>query len=174
MKRLCFAVVLCAAMMVAIGCEKAKMTAPEGEEAKGQTGENVATGGSVNVGTIAIYTADSKTVNISAEIATTDDERMKGLMGRESLAKNYGMWFVFPYDVQDAFWMKDTLVALDIIFVGSDMKIVDVIANAQPKSEELLKPRAPYRYVLEVAAGTAAANGIAIGDRAEQRVGPAQ
>jgi len=84
------------------------------------------------------------------------------------------MWFVFPYDVDDPFWMKDTLIPLDMIFVGSDMKVVDVIANAEPQSERKLFPKALYRYVLEVNGGYAAANGITVGNQVEQRIGPAQ
>lgn len=167
MKRLGFVIVLIGAVML-MGCEKAKVMPIEGQKQ-----DVTATAGSVNLATIAIYTAD-KIVNITAELAVTDEERMKGLMGRESIPANFGMWFVFPSEVQDAFWMKDTLIPLDMIFVGSDMKIVDIIANAVPRSEELLRPKAPYNYVLEVNGGVAAADGIAIGDSVEKRIGPAQ
>ena len=126
---------------------------------------------SVNVPTIAIHSGD-KVTNVSVEMAVTDDERSKGLKGRESLPKNYGMWFVFPIEVSDPFWMQDTLISLDIIFVGSDMKIVDIIENTTPGSAERLFSDAPYRYALEVASGFAKDSDIKVGDLVEQRIGP--
>lgn len=70
------------------------------------------------------------------------------------------MWFVFEEDVHHAFWMKNTFVPLDIIFVGADHKIVDIIPNAKPLSETPLSPRTAYRYVLEVRAGFVAQNNL--------------
>jgi len=172
-KSLCLMVALFSVAVILIACEKAMFGPVEEEKPTTVVGEVAMPTPSINVATIAIHSGD-KLINVSAEIAKTDEERAKGLMGRESLPKNYGMWFVFPNDVHDSFWMKDTLISLDMIFVGSDMKIVDIIANAQPQSTDLLMPKAPYRYVLEVAGGFAAANGIAIGNQVEQRIGPAQ
>ena len=174
MKKLAF--VLSLAVVFAAACEKGKLAGIEEETPKGQAplGETVSLSGSINVATIAVHTADGKAVNFSAEIAATDEERMRGLMGRESLPRNYGMWFVFPSEVQDAFWMKDTFVNLDLIFVGSDMKIVDIIQNAEARSERLLEPKASYRYVLEIGSGAVVAGNIAVGDHVEQRIGPAK
>lgn len=157
--------------LAAAGCEKVSL-GPGGEnKQKGvETMEETAPA-SVNVSTIAIRSGE-KEINVNAEIAVSPEERAKGLMGRESLPKNYGMWFVFPYDVKDPFWMKDTLISLDIIFVGPDMKIVDIFENAVPESTRLIEPKSFYRYVLEVAAGFTTENGIKIGDMVEQRIGP--
>jgi hypothetical protein len=166
-------VLLCAGMILS-NCERAKLMPGEEEKQTATTvGETPSPTGSINVATIAIQTGD-KAVNVSVEMAVSDEQRAKGLMGRTSLPANYGMWFVFPYDVQDPFWMKDTLIPLDMIFVGSDMKVVDVIASAEPQSERKLFPKAMYRYVLEVNGGYAAANGITVGNQVEQRIGPAQ
>lgn len=107
----------------------------------------------------------------SVEIAKTDAERAKGLMGRESLAANSGMWFVFPAMGEEKFWMKDTLIPLDLIYVDDNMKVVHVIENAPPESTELLISSAPFQYVLEVNAGTVDEHDIKVGDAVQRRIG---
>ena len=106
----------------------------------------------------------------TVEVAASDAERMKGLGGRDALAASSGMWFVFPVDAQDPFWMKDTHFDLDIIFVGPDMKIVDVKPGNVKMTETLVQSQAPYRYVLEVNAGES--EGMKAGDVVEYRIGP--
>lgn len=117
-----------------------------------------------------VLTTSSGTHRVQVEIARSDEERARGLMRRESLPENQGMWFIFPEEVQDPFWMKDTLISLDIIFVGSDNKVVDIIANTTPQSTDLLTPKARYRSVLEVNAGFSAKRGIRVGDSAELKI----
>lgn len=164
---------------VVAGCERvAEQPAAQKNEATGQAASSAP--GSVapptaqlTAATVALHTK-SEVVNVTVEIAQSPEERAHGLMGRESLPVNYGMWFIFPADVQDKFWMKDTLIPLDIIFVGSDNKVVDIVANTVPQSTELLSSRAPYRYALEVNGGFAQARGLQIGDTLEFRIGPAQ
>lgn len=124
----------------------------------------------INAGTIVISSAD-KTANITVEIAKTEQERTTGLSNRASLPKNFGMWFIFPADVTDKFWMKDTLIPLDLIYVDSGMKIIDIIEHAVPQSTDLLESKHPYRYVLEVNAGVVAENNIKSGDKVEFRIG---
>ena len=89
------------------------------------------------------------------EIANTNESRQKGLMFRESLEKNKGMLFVFDYEEKHSFWMKNTLLPLDIIWISKDKKIVDIQAM-QPCTEDPCKsyqPIANSKYVLEVGAG---------------------
>ena len=179
MKKLGF--VLVAAAMLLVGCEKGKMT-EQGVESELQKapagGETMPSSASVNVADIMIHMAGGKSVTLPVEIAATDEDRRKGLMGRTELPfKTGGMWFVFPEDVQDPFWMKDTAMPLDMIFVGPDMKIADIKANTTPNSEEKLYPTKDgkvlsYRYVLEVGGGFAAKNGVAIGDTVMMGMGP--
>jgi uncharacterized membrane protein (UPF0127 family) len=157
--------------IIVSGCEKVSLGPAEEGQKRGVETMEESTPASVSVSTIAVH-SDGKIINVNAEVAITAEERAKGLMGRESLPKNYGMWFVFPYDVKDPFWMKNTLIPLDMIFVGSDMKVVDVFENAVPESTKLIEPRSSYRYVLEVAAGFISENGVKIGDTVESRIGP--
>lgn len=104
-------------------------------------------------------------VTVAVEVADTPTARARGLMYRRHLPRGEGMWFVFDTDVRHPFWMKNTYLSLDLIFVGADERVVDIIANAQPNSEASLMPRAPYRYVLEVPAGFARRHRIGFGDR---------
>lgn len=108
--------------------------------------------------------------DVKVEIADTDEERAKGLSGRGNLAENTGMLFVFsPPDASPIFWMKDTIIPLDIIWIN-DGKVVKIDANVQPPKEgtpdsQLTKYAAsPVDYVLEVPAGYAAIHTLQVGD----------
>lgn len=161
-------------MMGSVACQKVAVmpeTEDEQEAVEMTAEEEVAMPSNVNVATIAIN-AGGRVINVNAEMAVTKHERAHGLQGRQSLPKNYGMWFIFPQETQDSFWMKDTLISLDIIFVGPDMKVVDIIENTTPQSTDLLISKVPYQHVLEVEAGFVSDNGVQIGDAVEQRVGP--
>jgi len=107
----------------------------------------------------------------SVEIAETAEDRARGLMNRESLAANSGMWFIFPEMGQEKFWMKDTLISLDLIFVDNNMKVVHIIENAQAESTDILSSAVPFEYVLEVSAGTAAEKNMKVGDSVQKRIG---
>lgn len=108
----------------------------------------------------------------SVEIAETDEERAKGLMNRESLAANSGMWFVFPQMGSEKFWMKDTQISLDLIYVDNNMKVVHIVKGAPAMSTDIINSPVQFQYVLEVSAGTADSKGIAVGDTVEKRIGP--
>lgn len=106
-------------------------------------------------------------IKINVEIADDDDERAKGLMFREKLNENGGMLFVFEDEDHQTFWMKNTMIPLDMIFIGTDFIIVDV-KNAKPCGEDpckLYKSSKPAMHVLEVNSGFAAKNNIKIGDK---------
>ncbi|HLD84922.1 MAG TPA: DUF192 domain-containing protein [archaeon] len=69
---------------------------------------------------------------VSVEVASTPEKMEKGLMGREFLSEKNGMLFIFPDEKKRSFWMKNTLIPLDIIFISKDMKVVDVKQNFLP------------------------------------------
>lgn len=98
------------------------------------------------------------------EIADDPGERTLGLMYRKELGPDRGMLFIFPEEVTGSFWMKNTLIPLDIIFIGSDRKIISIAARAAPQTTTSREPGGPYRYVLEINGGRAAKLGIASGD----------
>ncbi len=98
------------------------------------------------------------------EIADEDWEREKGLMFRKSLAKDSGMLFVFKYEAAQNFWMKNTLIPLDIIFIEKGGKIIK-IAEAKANDLKLIPSGMPIVAALEVSAGETKRRGIKVGDR---------
>lgn len=107
-------------------------------------------------------------IEINIEVAKTNTEKSKGLSNREKLDENSGMIFIFEKNSKPAFWMKDTKISLDIIWIN-DNKIVGVEKNVQPepnkKDSELKRYSAPSSvdYVLEVNGGFSEKNNIKIG-----------
>jgi len=97
------------------------------------------------------------------EIADDDKERSAGLMFREEMPDDHGMLFVFDQTREVGFWMKNTPMPLDLVFIGQDGKI-KAIRRGEPFSEALIAPDEPVRFVLELKAGTAEKAGIADGD----------
>jgi uncharacterized membrane protein (UPF0127 family) len=97
---------------------------------------------------------------VKVEIAATRDARTRGLMWRTSLADGEGMLFIFPQDDLLTFWMKNTLIPLDMIFIDSAQRIVGIVENAEPRSLESRGPGQLARYVLEVPGGWAAKKGL--------------
>ena len=101
----------------------------------------------------------------AVEVARTDEERRTGLMYRKTLPAGRGMLFDFSPAQEVAMWMKNTFVSLDMIFIGSDGRILRIAENTEPQSERIIRSQGPARGVLEVVAGTARRLGIAPGDR---------
>lgn len=101
----------------------------------------------------------------TVEIATTEEERAKGLMFRKDLPEGRGMMFDFGRDHDAAMWMKNTYVSLDMIFIQGDGRILRIAENTEPLSTRIIPSGGPVRAVLEVVAGTARKLGIAPGDK---------
>jgi len=103
-------------------------------------------------------------ITINIEIAESDQARSQGLMYRDKLAQNSGMFFLFDNEALRYFYMRDTKISLDIIFVNTQKKIVHIRRNAVPYSLEILPSKIPARYAIEVNAGFCEKHGIAVGD----------
>jgi len=102
---------------------------------------------------------------VDVEVARTPAEQERGLMFRSSLPPDAGMIFVFP-DVRDrSFWMKNTLIPLDMIFIAESGAVVGVVENAEPHTTTPRGVGALSRYVLEVNGGWSAGHGVRAGDR---------
>jgi uncharacterized membrane protein (UPF0127 family) len=99
------------------------------------------------------------------ELARTEPEREKGLMYREHLAPDAGMLFLFERSSVQTFWMKNTLIPLDMIFIAPDHTIAGVVADAQPLTLTARSVNEPSQYVLEIGGGLAARLGIRAGAR---------
>ena len=106
-------------------------------------------------------------ISIDTELADTPQKWEKGLMGRHELPANSGMLFVFPDENKRSFWMKNTFLPLDIIFISSGMKIVDIKKNFSPCKSILCATytsKEAAMYALEVNANFTDENNISIGD----------
>lgn len=110
-----------------------------------------------------VVQTDSGRRSFTIEVARTADERKRGLMYRTSMPDDHGMLFVFDRTQQLEFWMKNTPMPLDLIFIGPDGK-VKAVRRGKPFSTDIISPDAPCRFVLEVKAGIAQKTGIADGD----------
>jgi hypothetical protein len=103
--------------------------------------------------------------SFSVEIAENDADRAKGLMYRKELPEGRGMLFDFHRDQEVSFWMQNTYIPLDIIFIRGDGRILRIEENTEPLSTKLIPSRGAVRAVLEVIGGTSRKLGIAPGDR---------
>lgn len=97
------------------------------------------------------------------EIADDDSERSAGLMFRETMDDDHGMLFVFPESRPLGFWMKNTPMPLDLVFIGQDGR-VRAILPGEPFSEASISPAEPAQFVLELKRGQAGKAGIEAGD----------
>jgi uncharacterized membrane protein (UPF0127 family) len=104
------------------------------------------------------------------ELALTPAQEEQGLMFRQRLAPDAGMLFDFGDTAPRAFWMKNTLIPLDMLFIAASGRVVDIHERAVPLSEDVIPSRVPARAVLELNGGTVARLGIKIGDTV--RYGP--
>lgn len=146
--------VVLAAVLVLVAC---------GESGRGRT-------------TVVTFAQGSASLKIRAEVASTPDARTRGLMGRRSLANDAGMLFVFPTPVQAGFWMKDTLIPLDIAFISNGyVAEIDTMQPCRIARCPVTTPQVGYDWALEVNAGTFQRAGISAGAvvDTEPRLAPA-
>lgn len=101
---------------------------------------------------------------LQLEIADDDYQRETGLMYRESMEQNQGMLFIFENEAPRGFYMKNTNIPLDLIFLNSQNKIVSITKNAKPQSLETIPSEVPAQYVLEINAGLSDDWNLQVGD----------
>ncbi len=115
---------------------------------------------------VKIFFPDGKSV--TAELAVTEEDRARGLMFRQTLNTDEGMLFVFQKDEYNSFWMKNTLIPLDMVWLDSSRRIIFIAENVPPCKAEPCPsygPDLPSRYVLELKAGKAREIGLKVMDR---------
>lgn len=113
---------------------------------------------------LVVRTASGAETRFEVEVVDTDETRSKGLMFRKSMADDHGMLFDFRREEPVYFWMKNTYLPLDMIFVRADGTIRSIAPDATPLSEATISSRGAVRFVLEVNAGTAKRLGWKAGD----------
>jgi uncharacterized protein len=115
---------------------------------------------------VTIVAPDGTTrATVAIEVANTNEQRERGLMFRKHLDDDAGMIFVFPDSQPRNFWMHNTDIPLDMIFVDSSFRVTGIVANAAPQTDTLRGVEGNSEYVLEVNGGFCARNGIKPGDR---------
>ena len=102
---------------------------------------------------------------IDIEVSMTNAERAQGLMHRSNMLDTQGMLFIFEREEEQSFWMKNTIISLDILYVNKDKEIVTIYEHTTPFSENPIPSFKPALYVVEVNAGFCDAFGIKEGDR---------
>lgn len=124
--------------------------------------------------TLVLHTAKGD-FTFHVEIAETAASREKGLMFRTTLAPDAGMLFDFHREAQQAFWMQNTLIPLDMLFIAEDGTVKTIHENARPMDTTAIPSEVPVRFVLEIAGGRSSAIGLKSGDKMdESRVGTPQ
>jgi uncharacterized membrane protein (UPF0127 family) len=113
---------------------------------------------------VTIATQDGRQVSFVVEVADTPSKRSMGLQYRRELAPDHGMIFLFPVQAIQSFWMKNTPLPLDMIFINRDLKIVGIVEQTVPFSLDSRSVDAPSQFVLEINAGLAKRHGIKAGD----------
>ena len=112
-------------------------------------------------------TSDGRTHRFTVEVARTREEQATGLMNRQQLAPDQGMIFPFETERVASFWMRNTLIPLDMIFIRADGSITNIEANTVPLSEEPVLSHEAVVAVLEIPGGRSAELGIKPGDKVE-------
>lgn len=113
-------------------------------------------------GTLSFLSPSGDTLRtIDVEFAENDEERTRGMMGRRALPPNSGMFFIMDDVDTTGFWMKNTPLPLDIMFVAPDSQIINIVKRTSPFSETPIRPVAPKKYVVEVRGGYSDRVGIA-------------
>lgn len=119
-------------------------------------------------GELSLFKNDGKFIRtIDIEIADDDYQRETGLMHRSSLKESQGMLFIFEEEEQRGFYMKNTLISLDIIYLNKDGVIVSFAENAKPEDPATLPSQVPAQYVLEINGGLSEEWVLEVGDRIE-------
>lgn len=108
---------------------------------------------------------DGSEVSFYLELAVRRSEQARGLMFREEMRDDWGMLFIYNRDQSLSFWMRNTLIELDMIFISSAGEVVGIVERAEPLTETPRTVDAPARYVLEVNGGLASERGVVVGSK---------
>jgi uncharacterized membrane protein (UPF0127 family) len=142
---------LAVALAVALACRSSSSSRPDGRAPRPR---------------VAIESPSGRASAVDVELARTPAEVERGLMFRRELAPDAGMIFVFPDESEHVFWMKNTLIPLDMIFIAEGGAVVGIVESAEPMTTMPRTVRIPSRFVLEVNGGWSAAHGVKPGDLA--------
>ncbi len=163
-----FAYYLCRAAPVALllgACSPQSAAETPAAPVAAESGVHPVSG--LEVAPLTVTTSDGTTHDFRVEMAITGQDQQRGLMFRTEMGANEGM--LFPRDAprMASFWMRNTVLSLDIIFIDEDHRIINIADHATPYSEDPIPSAAPALAILELNAGRAGELGIAAGDLVE-------
>lgn len=116
-----------------------------------------------DAGRVVLFPAGREPVTVDVEVVYKPADRQRGLMYRKSLAEDAGMIFLFEHERQQSFWMKNTYLPLDMIFIRADRSVLGVVENAEPLTLSSRRVPGMSQFVLEVNAGFARKHGVVAG-----------
>lgn len=119
---------------------------------------------------VTIQKKDGQRVTFDAQWAVSPAQQAYGLMYRQSLAPHEAMLFVFAQPQVASFWMRNTFIPLDMLFISKQREIVQIVANARPQDETPIVSKEPVSFVLEIGGGQAKAQGLSVGDILLQKI----
>ena len=152
-----FAVVL-VLLAACAACEKSRQRGPDDDgELAGAVPSQAA------MPKVVLTTADGKEVTVTVEVVRTEQEVERGLMFRRELAADAGMLFLMGQLRDHTFWMRNTIIPLDMIFIDQDGVVAGVVENTEPRTDTPRSVGKPSLYVLEVNAGWAKSHGVSAG-----------
>lgn len=147
------------------GCDENTQPA-EKEDPRASTDQSAKPTEFKKEGELLCLSADGDTLRkLDIEIAALEHERTRGLMWRRSLPDTQGMLFIFEREERRSFWMKNTLIGLDILFIKENGEVESISKYTIPKSERSIPSKGPAKYVLEVTEGFCDLYGFDVGDR---------
>ena len=164
--------ILCLALLAASACaarDDGKLTQPPApaRASNGSTPGSSPGGRTAEAATptaqVVLMPPGRDPVTVRVEIADDDPERQRGLMFREQLAPDAGMLFLFETPQHLTFWMRNTYLPLDMIFIESSLTVLGVVENAEPRTETTRSVPGVSQYVLEVNAGFSREHGLTPG-----------
>lgn len=134
-----------------------------------QPQKETASDGKLQYATVALFSQNGSQLQINAEVASTGEQITRGLMSRKSLGKDEGMLFIFPDSAVRSFWMKDTLIPLDMMFISENGAIAKIHHAAPCTSDpcRTYSSEKPVKYVLEVNGNITISYNIEEGSKAE-------
>ena len=151
----------CTLTLSNLGCRTATTGEAQPDTSQGKT--KVSTAPLPALPRVVLSSPGQDPVSVTVEVVETDEARQRGLMYRKHLAPDAGMLFIFDREEQHTFWMHNTLIPLDMLFIRSDWTVLGIVENATPLTDQLRSVPGASKYVLEVNAGFSRRHGLQAG-----------
>jgi hypothetical protein len=156
--------VVVALLLCAVGCPSTNGAPPAGPSSPRPPASSSEAQTGLGTGVVVVH-AQGGAERFRVEVAATPTQRERGLMFREQLDDDAGMLFLFERQQQLSFWMKNTYLPLDMLFIDEDLVVKGIVENAEPLTTTSRRIAGATRFVLELKGGTARRLGLAAGDR---------